>query len=94
VNSASMARDIFCEREQCRYCSRPGVTQWDVELISCSREVCQALAFSELRRRNANRRDLPQPIALRALGHQASLGIGSARRIHVHGSAFRRVRAA
>lgn len=46
-----MARDIYTQLDRCSYCGRPGFTCWDVDLVSCSQEVCQALAYGEVRRR-------------------------------------------
>jgi len=49
-----MARDIFIKLNRCHYCGQPGFTVWDVDLFSCGREVCEALAFAEVKRRHKN----------------------------------------
>lgn len=46
-----MAKDIFIELDRCNYCGQPGVISWDVDLFSCSREVCKTLAYGEVKRR-------------------------------------------
>jgi hypothetical protein len=68
-----MARDIFSELGLCHYCNRPGVARWDVDLASCSHEVCEALAFAELKRRSANRDDLPLPVRIGGQNHRFDL---------------------
>jgi len=50
-DSRCVARDIFVTLDRCTYCGRPGCIAWDTDLVSCSEEVCQALADAELRRR-------------------------------------------
>jgi hypothetical protein len=45
-------RDSFVEAHRCHYCGRAAVTVWDVDLLTCRSEVCEALAFAEMRRRS------------------------------------------
>jgi hypothetical protein len=72
-----MANDIFSDLGLCRYCSRPGITRWDADLISCSSEVCEALAFAELRRRYANHSaDPPLPVRLGDESRRFTLRVG------------------
>jgi hypothetical protein len=47
-----MARDIFTEFHCCRYCDRPGIIVWDVDVYACGHEMCKTLAFAEVRRRH------------------------------------------
>jgi hypothetical protein len=47
-----MARDISIRLHRCQYCSRPGFHTWDVDLFTCGSELCQSLAFAEVRRRH------------------------------------------
>ncbi len=47
-----MARDSFIRLDRCRYCGRPGFIVWDSDLFTCGREVCESLAFAEIRRRH------------------------------------------
>lgn len=47
-----MARDAFIRLDRCRYCGRPGFVVWDDDLFTCGREICEAQAFAELRRRH------------------------------------------
>lgn len=49
-----MARDIFIQLDRCQYCNRTGFVSWDVDLFTCGREICKALAFAEVRRRHKN----------------------------------------
>ncbi len=55
-----MARDIFIKLNRCHYCGRPASTVWDVDLFSCGREGCEALAFAEAKRRQRSGRE-PAP---------------------------------
>jgi hypothetical protein len=52
VDTGIMARDIFTESHHCRYCDRPGIVVWDVDVYSCGHEMCKTLAFAEVRRRH------------------------------------------
>jgi hypothetical protein len=47
-----MSRDIHTLQQRCHYCDRPGVIQWDADLLSCRHEVCASLAFAERRHRH------------------------------------------
>lgn len=63
-----MPRDIFIKLNRCHYCDRPGVVVWDVDLLTCGREVCKSLAFAEVRRRHrASVYDLPEKRLARAV---------------------------
>ncbi len=63
-----MPRDIFIKLNQCHYCNRGGVVVWDVDLFTCGREVCKALAFAEVRRRHRDGvLDLPEKRLARAV---------------------------
>jgi len=62
-----MARDSFAALDRCYYCGRRGVHVWDVDLYSCSNEVCESLAFAEVRRRNRYSTELPEKRLARAL---------------------------
>jgi hypothetical protein len=55
-----VARDIFIRTNRCYYCGRPGFIVWDVDLFSCGHEVCESLAFAEVRKRHRNGHD-PAP---------------------------------
>jgi hypothetical protein len=46
-----VGKDIFIKLDRCSYCGRPGFVSWDVDLFSCTREVCKALAYGEVKRR-------------------------------------------
>jgi len=62
-----MARDTFIKLNRCHFCDRPGSVVWDVDLFSCGREVCESLAFAEVRRRNRNGRPMPEKQLAKAL---------------------------
>lgn len=62
-----MARDIFITLNRCHFCGRPGFVVWDVDLFSCNREVCESLAFAEVRKRNRNGRPVPEKQFAKAL---------------------------
>src|SRR5579864_1175027 len=63
-----MARDVFIRLNRCRYCDRPGVVVWDVDLFTCKHEVCKSLAFAEVRRRHRDGvLDLPEKRLARAV---------------------------
>jgi len=63
-----MARDISIRLNRCQYCNRPGFVHWDVDVFTCGREVCKALAFAEVRRRHREGvLDLPEKRLARAL---------------------------
>jgi hypothetical protein len=47
-----VARDSFIRLDRCQYCGRPGFIVWDDDLFTCGREVCESLAFAEVRRRH------------------------------------------
>jgi hypothetical protein len=53
-----MAQDVFIDQKRCHFCGRPGPIDCDRDLFSCGREVCESLAFAEMRRRNGNVCDL------------------------------------
>jgi hypothetical protein len=55
-----VARDIFIRTNRCYYCGRPGFIVWDVDLFSCGHEVCESLAFAEVKKRHRNGHD-PAP---------------------------------
>jgi len=63
----TVARDNFIKLNRCYFCGRPGFVVWDVDLFSCGREVCESLAFAEVRRRNRNGRPLPEKQLAKAL---------------------------
>jgi hypothetical protein len=46
-----VARDLFSLHKNCRYCGRPAAVTWDWDIHTCTREACEALAFSEVGRR-------------------------------------------
>jgi hypothetical protein len=56
LDSSGMARGIDLKR--CHSCDQSGFVAWDVDLFSCGREVCEALAFAEMRRRHGDVCDL------------------------------------
>lgn len=61
-------RDLFIKLNRCYYCDRPGVVVWDVDLLTCGREVCKSLAFAEVRKRHRDGQiDLPEKRLARAL---------------------------
>ena len=63
-----MARDIFIKLDRCQYCNRAGFVVWDIDLFTCGREVCKALAFAEVRRRHHDGlRPLPEKQLAKAL---------------------------
>lgn len=62
-----MARDIFIKLNRCHFCGRPGFIPWDSDLFSCGHEVCESLAFAEVRRRHGKVSDLPEKKLARAL---------------------------
>jgi hypothetical protein len=62
-----MARDIFIKLNRCHFCGRPGFVVWDTDLSSCGHEVCESLAFAEVRRRHGNGSDLPEKKLAKAL---------------------------
>ena len=62
-----VARDNFIKLNRCCFCGQPGFVVWDVDLFSCSREVCESLAFAEVRRRNRNGRPMPEKQLAKAL---------------------------
>jgi hypothetical protein len=66
-HAGGVARDISIKLDRCRYCSRPGFVVWDTDVFTCGREVCKALAFAEVRRRNRDRTELPEKRLARAL---------------------------
>jgi hypothetical protein len=47
----AVARDLFSLQKNCRYCGRTAAVTWDWDIHTCTREVCEALAFSEVTRR-------------------------------------------
>jgi hypothetical protein len=49
-----VAKDIFIALDRCSYCGRPGSIVWDDGVMSCSHEVCEGLAYREVRRRHQN----------------------------------------
>jgi hypothetical protein len=63
----AVARDNFIKLNRCYFCGRPGFVVWDVDLFSCGREVCESLAFAEVRRRNRNSRPMPEKQLAKAL---------------------------
>lgn len=67
-----MARDILTRLNRCYYCGRPGVTTWDADLLTCRSDVCEALAYAEIRRRHRNGSS-PQPEKLLARALLGSL---------------------
>jgi hypothetical protein len=62
-----MARDIFLRLDRCQYCGRPGFIVWDADLFTCGREVCESLAFAEVRRRHHGPERAPEDRLSRAL---------------------------
>jgi hypothetical protein len=62
-----MARDIFIRLNRCHFCGRRGFKVWDTDLFSCNHEVCLALAFAEVKRRNRNGGKAPERQLRRAL---------------------------
>jgi hypothetical protein len=48
---SAVARDLFSLQNNCRYCGRGAAVTWDWDIHTCTREVCEALAFSEVTRR-------------------------------------------
>jgi len=62
-----VARDNFIKLNRCYFCGQPGFVVWDVDLFSCGREVCESLAFAEVRRRNRNGRPMPEKQLAKAL---------------------------
>jgi hypothetical protein len=67
ADSWTVARDKFIKLNRCYFCGQPGFVVWDVDLFSCNREVCESLAFAEVRRRNRNGRPLPEKQLAKAL---------------------------
>jgi hypothetical protein len=53
-----MAQDVFIDQRRCYFCGRIGAVVWDADLFSCGHEVCESLAFAEMRRRRGNVCDL------------------------------------
>jgi hypothetical protein len=64
-----VARDIFITLDRCHYCGQPGFIAWDKDLFTCGREVCESLAFAEVRRRHGNGSELPEKKLASALLH-------------------------
>ena len=62
-----MARDIFIRLDRCQYCGRPGFVVWDADLFTCGHEVCESLAFAEVRRRHHGPERAPEERLARAL---------------------------
>jgi hypothetical protein len=48
----AVPRDLFAKLDRCRYCDRRATIVWDGDVRTCGREVCESLAFAELRRRS------------------------------------------
>jgi hypothetical protein len=67
TDSWTVARDKFIKLNRCYFCGQPGFVVWDVDLFSCGREVCESLAFAEVRRRNRNGRPMPEKQLAKAL---------------------------
>jgi hypothetical protein len=59
--------DNLIKLNRCYFCGQPGPVVWDVDLFSCGREVCESLAFAEVRRRNKNGRAIPEKELAKAL---------------------------
>ncbi len=51
-----MPRDVFTTLHRCRYCDRPGSVVWDSDVVTCGHEICEALAYAEVRRRRRHAR--------------------------------------
>jgi hypothetical protein len=67
-HAGSVARDVFIRLDRCQYCNRPGFLMWDTDLFTCGREICQTLAFTEVRRRHRiGHRPVPEKDLARAL---------------------------
>lgn len=62
-----MARDVYIRLDRCQYCGQPGFVVWDDDLFTCGREVCEAQAFAEVRRRHHDGRREPEKKLARAL---------------------------
>jgi hypothetical protein len=62
-----MARDVFIRLDRCQYCGRPGFIVWDADLFTCGREMCETLAFAEVRRRHHGPEHAPEERLSRAL---------------------------
>ena len=58
MDSSGMARDIFIDLKRCHFCGQSGSVVWDAALFSCGHEVCESLAFAEMRRRRGSVCDL------------------------------------
>lgn len=46
-----MPKDVFTELGRCTYCGGPAAKAWDTDIVSCGRDVCESLAYAEVRRR-------------------------------------------
>jgi hypothetical protein len=62
-----VARDVYIRLDRCQYCGQPGFVVWDDDLFTCGREVCEALAFAEVRRRHHEGNREPEKKLARAL---------------------------
>ena len=62
-----MARDRYIRLDRCQYCGQPGFIVWDDDLFTCGREVCEAQAFGEIRRRHHDGTRVPEKRLARAL---------------------------
>jgi hypothetical protein len=52
-DASDVAKDIFIDLDRCTYCGRPGSNPRGVDLFTCGRELCECLAYAELKRRAA-----------------------------------------
>jgi hypothetical protein len=55
--------------DACWYCGRPAFVYWDVDLVTCSHEQCETLAFAEMARRARRGNGAPEKRLERALVH-------------------------
>lgn len=62
-----MARDVYIRLDRCQYCGQPGFVVWDDDLFTCGREICEAQAFAEVRRRHHDGQREPEKKLARAL---------------------------
>jgi hypothetical protein len=62
-----MARDVSIRLDRCQYCNRPGFVVWDADLFTCGHEMCETLAFAEVRRRHHDGASAPEKRLSRAL---------------------------
>jgi hypothetical protein len=62
-----VARDRYIRLDRCQYCGQPGFIVWDNDLFTCGREVCEAQAFAEVRRRHHDGTRVPEKRLARAL---------------------------